>query len=138
MALAWTAATGPELVNQLTGLADAAPPLQAALRAVMRHVDQHPEQYALSLAVGRLIEQTPSLRARSHEKYLLWEDLLATTLIAHGAPSTHSRMASALALSGLRLAVREWIASDGQQPLAGLLAEAYHPFLIPNQPQQNL
>lgn len=134
MALAWTTATGPELVKQVLELASSNPtqPVQDALRAVQRHVEQHQAFHPISLAVGQLIDRTPSLRAREHEKYLHWEELLADALLTRGAPPTQGRMAAALALAGLRLAVREWLASQGQQPLADLLAAAYQPFLQPS------
>ena len=130
MALAWTTATGPDLVKQVLELAPNPQnqPIQAALSAVQRHVEQHQELHAISLAVAHLIEHTPSLRARDHEKYLVWEELLANALLTRGAVPTQGRMAAALALAGLRLAVREWLACQGQEPLAHLLAAAYQPF----------
>lgn len=131
MALSWTTATGPALAKQVLEFAHLAQrqPIQAALLAVQRHVVQHQELHSLSLAVGQLIDRTPSLRAREHEKYLLWEELLANALLTRGAAPTPGRMAAALALAGLRLAVREWLAGQGKAPLAELLAAAYQPFL---------
>jgi len=83
MALAWTTATGPSLVNQLLEL-DSSNPIQlieAALSAVMRRVNQNRAHYPISVAVGQLIDRTPSLRARNYEKYLVWEELLGNALI---------------------------------------------------------
>lgn len=141
MALAWTTATGPDLVKQVLEVAHniKGQPIQAALSAVQRHVEQHQELHPISLAVGQLIARTPSLRARDHEKYLVWEELLANALLTRGAAPTQGRMAAALALAGLRLAVREWLACQGREPLAELLAAAYQPFiqLIQITPQPN-
>lgn len=131
--LTWAMSTGPDLVRELDVLDCAVDPVQAALCAVTRHVERHGAEHAVSLALGQLIERTPSLRARAHEKYLGWEDLLSQALTDRGATSVAGRMAAALAVSGLRIAVREWIASEGRHPVGDFLAEAYRPFssLIP-------
>jgi AcrR family transcriptional regulator len=99
MALAWTTATDPDLVNQLLELDSSKliQPIEAALSALMRHVNLNRAHYPISLAVGQLIDRTPSLRARTYEKYLAWEELLGNALITQGAALTDARMAAAVA-----------------------------------------
>ncbi len=126
--LTWAMSTGPGLVRELDELDCVTDTVRAALAAVSRHVERHKGEHPISLAIGQLIERTPSLRARAHEKYLGWEDLLSDALTVRGTPLVAARMAAALAVGGLRIAVREWIASEGQRPIGDILAEAYGPF----------
>ncbi len=131
IAIFWTEITGPELVNQLHEHSEDIhkQPVQAALDAVIRHVDQHNELHQVSLAMGNLIENTPSLRARNHEKYLSWEGLMADALIEKGTDPILGKMAAAIALAGLRLAVKEWLACQGSKPIADILKRVYEPFI---------
>ncbi|MCB4802202.1 AcrR family transcriptional regulator [Methylobacterium brachiatum] len=126
--LTWAMSTGPGLVRELDGLDCITDTVRAALDAVSRHVGRHEGEHPVSLAVGRLIERTPSLRARAHEKYLGWEDLLSDALTVRGAAPVAARMAAALAIGGLRIAAREWVAGEGRRPIGDILAEAYGPF----------
>ena len=123
--LIWTASTGPALIaclNQQTARRD---PLTAALQAVERHVAESEDTYALALQIGRLIAETPTLKARSYEKYYAWEQMLALALIECGALAVNARMASAVAVSGLRLAVQAWIDVEGRQTISNLLEASY-------------
>lgn len=131
MTMFWTASTGQELISHLGDEEDniTGKPIEACINAVLRHVDQNQALHNISLDVGRLIEQTPSLKNRKYQKYLLWENLMAEALIQTGVNSSTSRMAAALALSGLRIAVEQWLACDGQQKITDILREVYKPFI---------
>ena len=134
--LAWASAAGPELVGFLDATGCQARPLDAAANAIRRHVEANRAAYPMALDVGRLIERTPALKARAHEKYLAWEELLSDAMVARGAEPMVSRMAAAMAVAGLRIAVREWIASDGRLPMTKLLDDAYRPVWDPGTDRQ--
>jgi len=82
---------------------------------------------AADLALGRMLFDTPSLRARHIEKRLRWQQLLVP-LVAERVDGDSARLhASAIVASALACldAVSEvWIAQDGRSDLADLYREA--------------
>lgn len=135
IALFWTNLTKPTLLEQFIQDENfiKMEPVQVALNAVIRHVNQHKDLLTISLAVGKLINNTPALRARHNEKYLNWEDSIADVLIQKGIDPMAGRMAAAVAMSGLRIAAREWLVCESQKSLIELLENVYQPYLNINQ-----
>lgn len=82
--LAWRITTGPAMVARLDPKRCATDPVCVAMEAVLGHIDAHRDAHPISLRVGHLIEDTPSLKARAHEKYHIWEDMMAATIVGHG------------------------------------------------------
>lgn len=82
-----------------------------------------------ALALGKMLFDTPSLRARLMEKRLIWQEMFVPLLAARldGAAERAKLRATAIvaaALSCLDTAAEEWIASDGADDLAALYDEA--------------
>lgn len=123
--LAWTVTTGPALVARIDPARCATDPVTAATEAVLGHIDAHRDVHPISLKVGRLIEDTPSLKARAHEKYQMWEDMVATAIVAHGGDPLAAAMAAAIAIGGLRIAARQWTLEGGEQSMIDLTAATY-------------
>lgn len=81
------------------------------------------------LALGRMLLETPSLRARLLEKRLRWQEMLVPLIAARmneGEGSAHLRASAivAAALACLDAASEAWIESDGATDLAALYDEA--------------
>jgi AcrR family transcriptional regulator len=81
------------------------------------------------LALGKMLSETPSLRARLLEKRLRWQELLVPLIAARLADEsgTANLRASAIvasALACLDAASEAWIASNGATDLAALYDEA--------------
>jgi len=90
-----------------------------------------------SLAMARLVQDTPALCARRLEKQSGWQPLLAATLAErHGAtddPGLRPTVLTAVALDCLNIAVSRWTDSDGALDLEPLVDEAFAVF-TPRQP----
>lgn len=83
-----------------------------------------------TLALGRMLFDTPSLLARHLEKRLRWQELFVP-LIAERLPDVgdrdlHAHAIVASALSCLDAASRAWVQSDGQAELSDLYDQAVH------------
>ncbi len=101
-----------------------------ALRAAMHESAEStmPDAHA-GLALGRMLFETPSLRARHLEKRLRWQEMLVPLIAARldGDPDSATLHASAIvssALACLDAASQAWIASEGTRDLAALYDEA--------------
>lgn len=100
--------------------------LRAAFQALRRPDDSAESQ----LAVAKMLDDAPSLRARHLEKHLKWQELLAPDIARRlGArsgtgpdPRAHALIAAALAC--LDTAVDAWRASGGTADLEQLFDEA--------------
>lgn len=123
--LAWTVTTGPALVARLDPDRCKTDPVDAATKAVLSHIDAHRDFHPISLSVSRLIEDTPSLKARAHKKYQVWEDMVATAIVAHGVDPLAAAMAAAIAIGGLRIALRQWTLEGGARSMTDLTTAAY-------------
>lgn len=101
-----------------------------ALRAAMHTSAETtmPDQQDAFL-LGRMLFETPSLRARHLEKRLRWQEMLVPLIAVRlpGCPQSATLRASAIvssALACLDAASQAWIASDGAADLAELYDEA--------------
>ena len=100
-------------------------PITAATQAVLTHIDVHRDFHPISLKISRLIEDTPSLKARAYEKYQVWEDMVAAAIVAHGGDPLAAAMAAAIAIGGLRIASRQWTLEGGARSMIDLTAATY-------------
>ncbi|GAA3741002.1 TetR family transcriptional regulator [Salinactinospora qingdaonensis] len=104
-------------------------PVWEALRHafdVVLEVISQPE----ALNIGRMMNETPSLKARHIEKWLAWQELLVpeiaerlTESAAH-SPDPRPRALAAAALACLDAALEAWVDSEGTEDLRGLFTEA--------------
>jgi AcrR family transcriptional regulator len=99
-----------------------------ALRAAMADsVSEGARDASEDLAIGRIMRDTPSLRARRTEKRLHWNEALVPMIAAriggHGAEFTAAAIVAA-ALSCLDVASDAWLRSDGKEDLADLYDKA--------------
>ncbi|GAB2844458.1 TetR family transcriptional regulator [Actinocorallia aurea] len=80
-----------------------------------------------SLAVTRLIQQSPALKNRQLEKQASWLPALAQALADRSSPAPPlvAPVRAAAALDCLSLAVTHWSASNGEEDLAALLDQAF-------------
>ena len=81
------------------------------------------------LALGRMLLETPSLRARLLEKRLRWQEMLVPLITArledeHGEARLRASAIVASALACLDAASEAWVESDGAMDLAVLYDEA--------------
>ncbi|MEU0487667.1 helix-turn-helix domain-containing protein [Nocardiopsis sp. NPDC006139] len=104
--------------------------VRAALMALREESSGGPEE---ELRIGRMLHGTPSLRARSLEKHLAWQEVLVPELArrlreAHGLDgvSADHRAAAiiATALTCIDVATDTWLRVDGAVPLEDLWDEA--------------
>jgi AcrR family transcriptional regulator len=81
-----------------------------------------------TLALGRMLFNTPSLLARHLEKRLRWQELLVPLIVARlpaeGDRDLQAHAIVASALSCLDAASRAWIQSDGEGELSDLYDQA--------------
>ncbi|MFL1382021.1 MULTISPECIES: TetR/AcrR family transcriptional regulator [unclassified Nocardiopsis] len=104
--------------------------VRAALLALREEAFPDPGE---ELRIGRMLHGTPSLRARSLEKHLAWQEVLVPELArrlreAHGLDGVRAdhRAAAiiATALTCLDVATDTWLRVDGAVPLEDLWDEA--------------
>ncbi|WP_200307945.1 TetR family transcriptional regulator [Streptomyces adelaidensis] len=101
--------------------------LRRAFDALLRQNEEAPEQ---TLSYVRMLQQTPSLRARHHEKQLQWQELLVPEVARRLAtspdlpedPRPSALVAAAIAC--LEVATTGWVACDGAVPIDVLLDRA--------------
>lgn len=83
-----------------------------------------------TLALGRMLFDTPSLLARHLEKRLRWQELfvplIAARLPAEGDRDLQAHAIVTSALSCLDAASRAWVRSDGHTELSDLYDQAVH------------
>ncbi|MFF5372762.1 TetR/AcrR family transcriptional regulator [Streptomyces sp. NPDC013187] len=127
--------TGRQIAEALTARPDGERPWEALRRAfdiLIRMNEAAPEQ---TLSYLRMLQETPSLRARHHEKQLRWQELLVpdiarrlqASLDQPEDPRANALVAAALAC--LDAASTGWVACEGAVPLAVLLDRAMGAFV---------
>ncbi|MFF6780087.1 TetR family transcriptional regulator [Streptomyces sp. NPDC012510] len=122
--------TGRRIAEALAARPDEESPWEALRRAfdvLTRMNEAAPQQ---TLGYLRMLQETPSLRARHHEKQMGWQELLVpeiTRRLAADPDSPEDTRASALAASALAcldVAATAWVDREGTFPLAELLDRA--------------
>ncbi|MEE1798023.1 TetR family transcriptional regulator [Streptomyces sp. JV176] len=102
----------------------------AALRRALDTVaDQYRQDPAGTLAIARLVQDTPALCARQLEKQHGWRPALTEALAERGGSDGPASLVLsvrvAAALDCLNVAVDHWSESDGRLDLVDLLDEAF-------------
>jgi AcrR family transcriptional regulator len=124
------AESGRQITEALAARPDDEQPWEALRRSLdvlTRMNDQAPEQ---ALSYLRMLQETPSLRARHYEKQLSWQKLLLPEIARRlGADpdrpeDTRPSALAAAALACLDVAATGWVACEGTVPLAELLDRA--------------
>ena len=97
-----------------------------ALRAALETVNALSADEKTTLSIARMMYETPSLRARSIEKHLQWQQLLVPNirlrLGSESGPAAAAIVASAIAC--LDIAGEVWVQGNGAADLAALYDEA--------------
>lgn len=121
---------GQEVAEALASRPDEERPWPAMRRAfdvLVRVNEEAPEQ---TLSFLRLLQETPSLRARHFEKQLRWQEELVPEVARRLGASTNRpedprpTALVAAALACLDAAARAWVACEGDVSLASLLDRA--------------
>ncbi|MEE1761195.1 TetR/AcrR family transcriptional regulator [Streptomyces sp. SP18BB07] len=121
---------GQQVVEALAARPDEERPWVALRRAfdvLVRVNEEEPEQ---TMSFLRLLQQTPSLRARHFEKQLTWQEQMVPEIARRleaspGRPEDPRPTALvAAALACLDAAARAWVACDGTVSIAVLLDRA--------------
>lgn len=127
--IAWSGVTAEALAAAVRLRPADEPPLFCLCEVLLEHVAAHAEQHPAALAIGRLIEETPSLRARSAEKYVLWECALAEGLRSRSGADALSielaPIAAAVAVGVFRVGAQAWINGNGAESLVDVLASHF-------------
>ncbi|MGW0841251.1 TetR family transcriptional regulator [Streptomyces sp. NPDC002787] len=122
--------SGRQIAEALAARPDDERPWEALRRAfdVLTQMNAAaPEQ---SLSYLRMLQETPSLRARHYEKQLSWQELLLPEIarrlgVSPDRPEdTRPSALAAAALACLDVAATGWVACEGTVPLAVLLDRA--------------
>jgi AcrR family transcriptional regulator len=101
--------------------------LRRAFDVLLRQNEDSPEQ---TLSYLRMLQETPSLRARHHEKQMEWQQLLAPEVARRLATSPdrpedpRPRALVAAAIACLEVATTGWVACEGAVPIEMLLDRA--------------
>lgn len=105
------------------------PPMAVARGALVPLVDAFAGDRARSRALGRLLAETPSLRARELHKYLYWRNALAEALASRLGTELDRDMRPALiasvAVNAFDIALRTWRGTDTEAGLGDLVDEAF-------------
>lgn len=127
--IAWSYAAADALAAAVHLRPANEPPLACLCAVLQEHVAAHADQLPAALAIGRLIAATPSLRARSAEKYTRWERVLTEALVRRAGADTGmialAPVAAAVAVSVFRVGAQAWISGDGAEPLVNILADRF-------------
>ncbi|GAB2864916.1 TetR family transcriptional regulator [Actinocorallia aurea] len=105
--------------------------LRHALGAVMEPYTSDPER---TVALTRLLRDTPSLRARQLERQHAWRPLLAEALAGRSrarVPQMRHSVRAAAALACLHAALETWMEDPTDRDLLALLDEAFTALSIP-------
>lgn len=127
--IAWSGAAAEDLVAAVHRRDPAEPALACLCSVLLEYVANNADQLPSALAIARLIADTPSLRARSAEKYVLWEERLCAALInrADSRPNATrlAPVAAAIAVGVFRVAASAWVDSNGRYSLLEILRDRY-------------
>ncbi|MGP4052197.1 acyl-CoA-like ligand-binding transcription factor [Streptomyces sp. 2A115] len=122
--------SGRLIAEALAARPDEERPWAALLRAfdaLLRQNEESPEQ---TLRYVRMLQETPSLRARHHEKQLQWRELRVPEVARRLATSPDRPKDSGpsalgpAAIACLDVATAGWVACDGAVPVDVLLDRA--------------
>ncbi|WP_338781502.1 TetR family transcriptional regulator [Streptomyces sp. DG1A-41] len=122
--------SGRQIAEALAARPDDEQPWEALRRAfdVLTRMNEAAPEQALSYL--RMLQETPSLRARHHEKQLSWQELLVPEIARRlgadpdQAEDIRPSALAAAALACLDAASTAWVACEGTVPLAVLLDRA--------------
>ncbi|MGW0732116.1 TetR/AcrR family transcriptional regulator [Streptomyces sp. NPDC002851] len=122
--------SGRQIAEALAARPDDEQPWKALRRAfdVLTRMNEAAPEQALSYL--RMLQETPSLRARHYEKQLNWQELLVPEVarrlgVSPDRPEdTRPSALAAAALACLDVAATRWVACEGTVPLAVLLDRA--------------
>lgn len=128
--VAWSLSSGEELAQAVRNRPAGETPVDCLCGALLDHVLANADWEDAALAIGRLMETTPSLRARSAEKYALWERVLTEGFLsrADGGDPTREptvRVMAAAVMGAFRVGAQIWIERDGAEPLPEILAAGF-------------
>ena len=121
---------GQRLAEALSSRPENERPWAALRRAFDVLVKVNEDAPAKALDLLRLLEETPSLRARHSEKQLKWQEELVPEIARrlsanpYGPEDPRPAALVAAALACLGAAASAWVAYEGSVPLAGLLDRA--------------
>ncbi|MGW1270015.1 TetR family transcriptional regulator [Streptomyces sp. NPDC002491] len=122
--------SGRKIAEELAARPEDEQPWEALRRAfdvLIRMNEATPEQ---ALSYLRMLQETPSLRARHHEKQMSWQELLAPEVARRleadpdQPEDTRANALAAAALACLDVASTAWVTCEGAVPLAVLLDRA--------------
>ncbi|MFF9040578.1 TetR/AcrR family transcriptional regulator [Streptomyces sp. NPDC014892] len=128
--LAGLEGNGQQVTEALAARPDEERPWVALRRAFDVLVQVNKESPERALSFLRLLQQTPSLRARHLEKQLLWQEQMVPEIarrleVSPERPEDPRAAALvAAALACLDAAARGWVACEGAVPLADVLDQA--------------
>ena len=132
--IAWSSVASEDLAAAVRQRDPAEPGLACLCSVLLEHVANNADQLPSALAIARLIAATPSLRARSAEKYLLWEERLCAALLNRADPTPNAArlapVAAAIAVGVFRVAASAWVDGNGRQSLLDILREKYDALAI--------
>ncbi|GGD43017.1 TetR family transcriptional regulator [Microbacterium faecale] len=124
---------GPLVADALAARPEDEPPWDALRAALLSLRQSRAQDDRAELEIGRMLYETPTLRARHLEKQLAWESLLVPVLAerirstAQNAAIDPELQASAIvsgSLACLDVASKTWILGDGARNLTQLYDEA--------------
>ena len=124
---------GPLVAAALAARPEDEPPWDALRAALLSLRQSRAQDDRAELEIGRMLYETPTLRARHLEKQLAWESLLAPVLAERIRSTTQNAtidpelQASAIvsgSLACLDVASKTWILGDGARDLTQLYDEA--------------
>jgi AcrR family transcriptional regulator len=126
--------SGRQIAEALAARPDDERPWEALRRAfdVLTRMNAAAPEQALSYL--RMLQETPSLRARHYEKQLSWQELLVPEIARRlranpdRPEDTRPNALAAAALACLDVAATRWVACGGTVPLAVLLDRAMGAF----------
>ena len=120
---------GEELCALVAARPREEPPLTAIHRGLAALVARYDAQRDFALALLRLMNDTPAIRARHLDKQDGWQRGLAQEVARRlgirSARDLRPRLIAGVALTTLDAAVAAWLASNGRTSLARLLDDAF-------------
>ena len=126
--LGWLDDVRDRLAAALAVIPADVPPLEAVRAAFADLAAAYVEHRERTLAVARLAEETPSLRARYLERKLAWGRVIAGDAAARlgvdPAEDLRPRLVAEVALAASSAASAHWLERGGRGDLAALLDEA--------------
>lgn len=117
---------GTEVADALAARPEDEDVWQSLRRSLDLVVERSHANRAGALAMARLVQRTPALWARQHERQHAWAGLLARVLLERSPQAGAAAGVWAMAAMGcLGVAVDLWSAADGRPDLAVVLDDAF-------------